>query len=79
MTTTVTASDVGKRVVNADRETVGYVVAVEDGTVYIDPDASLTDRLLSKRGWTDQSNDEYALQAAAITEITADVVHLARV
>ena len=78
MSITVTASDVGKRVVNTDRQTVGYVVAVEGETVYVDPDASLTDRHLSKLGWGDQNNDEYTLQATAIAEITAEEIKLGR-
>lgn len=46
----LTESDEGKRVIHGD-ETVGRVIAIEDGTPYVEPGPSITDTLLAKLGW----------------------------
>lgn len=67
--------DEGKRVVHGD-ETVGRVIAVEDGTPYVEPDPSITDTLLAKLGWADIEEETFRLQEVQIERVTDDAVHL---
>ncbi|WP_435361015.1 PRC-barrel domain containing protein [Haloarchaeobius sp. DFWS5] len=68
--------DEGKRVVNAEGETVGRIVDVRHGTAYVDPDPSVFDTIKSKLGWGDVDEDTYPLQKADVATVTDDEVRL---
>ena len=76
MRETITADDESKPVVNASGERVGRVVSVEDGVASVDPDPGLTETFLSMLGWAESQGDSYALQSAAVAEITDDEIRL---
>jgi hypothetical protein len=73
-----TDDDEGKKVINADGETVGLVSEVTHGTAYVDPDPGITDKLMSKLGWSDRDDDDYPLQENAVDRVDDDAVHLRR-
>lgn len=74
----ITEQDEGKRVVDTTGETVGVVAEVRDGTAYVDPDASLTDKLAAKLGWGDRDEDTYPVTTADIDTVTDDEIRLNR-
>lgn len=76
MRQTITDSDEGKRVVDADGHDVGRVTEIRHGTAYVDPDPSLTGTILSKLGWADTDEDDYPLQEDAVEDVTDDEVIL---
>lgn len=73
---TIDDSLVGKRVVSRDGDEIGIVSGVRSGTVYVDLDARIDDRLMAKLGWDDVSQTDYPLRAEDIVRVTADTVHL---
>jgi hypothetical protein len=75
---TLTESDIGKHVVNADGEDVGVVSNVDDGVGYVDPEPGLADRIRSRLGWGHTDEDDYPLKRSQIAEITEDEVRLRR-
>lgn len=76
--TRFTEEDVGSSVFDADREKIGVVVSVEDGTAYLDPEPSRTEELKAKLDWGDPEPDEdaYALRREWIDELNDDEVLL---
>lgn len=72
----ITDTDVGKRVVNADGETIGMISAVRSGTAYVDPDPGLGDRIRTRLGWEDVNADDYPLDETAIESVTDDEIRL---
>lgn len=75
--TTLTENDEGKRVVNARGDEVGRVVEVKRGSAYVNPDPSLTDKLMSKLGWGDGDDEgNYRLDETDIETVTDDEVRL---
>lgn len=66
----------GKRVVAETGEVVGMVSGVRSGTVYVDLDPSVSDRLLAKLGWDAVQETDYPLSRSAVRRITDDAVHL---
>ena len=78
MTPTLSPDDESKPVKNADRESVGRVIAVEDGTAAVDPEPGLTETFLSLLGWAevDAESDTYTLQSEAIAEVTDEEIRL---
>lgn len=75
MPSTVTDDDEGKKVVYDD-DTIGRVVEVEDGTVYVDPDPGVTEAVTSKLGWTDADADDVVLHEDSIVDVTDDAVRI---
>lgn len=75
---TITDSDEGKRVVNANGETIGMVSAVRSGTAYVDADPGLADRIRTTLGWEDVDADDYPLDEATVESITDDEIQLKR-
>jgi hypothetical protein len=73
-----TDDDEGKKVINADGETVGLVSEVTHGTAYVDPDPGIAEKLMSKLGWSDRDDDDYPLQESAVDRVDDDAVHLRR-
>lgn len=75
MAESVTGDDVGKPVVYED-DTIGRVVAYEDGDAYVDPDPSLADVVRSKLGRDCPHDDAFPLQPALVRAVTDDEVVL---
>ena len=77
--TTVTESDQGKVVKNADGETVGRVIEVKNNGAYVEPDPDLTDTIRSKLGWGgSDEEDTYRLDSSHIDTVTGDEIRLDR-
>lgn len=74
----VSDDDVGKTVVNARGEEVGIVSEVGAGTLYVDPDPTVAERVSSKLGWGDADDGSYPIEADRIAAVTDDEVRLAR-
>lgn len=77
MTTDITSDDEGKTVVRGDDE-LGRIVNVEQGTAYVDPDPGITDTIMSKLGWSDETerDETYPLAEDSVVEITSDEVRV---
>ncbi|MFB6179019.1 MAG: PRC-barrel domain containing protein [Halorientalis sp.] len=77
MPSEITSDDVGKAVVRGD-ETLGRVVSVEHDTAYVDPDPDITNTIMSKLGWSDETarEDTYPLSGDSVVEITSDELRL---
>ncbi|RRJ29692.1 PRC-barrel domain containing protein [Halocatena pleomorpha] len=71
----ITESDEGKSVVRDDT-TVGIVATVEHGTAYVEPDPSLTDKVMSQLGWKDIDEETFPLQDDEIADVTDDEIRL---
>ncbi|MFC4448664.1 PRC-barrel domain containing protein [Halorussus aquaticus] len=68
-------SDEGKPVVMGE-EKVGMITQVEGGTAYVDPDASITDKIKATLDWGDRDEDTYPLEESRVDAITDDEVRL---
>ena len=75
---TFTGDDEGKKVINADGETVGMITEVEHGTAYVDANPGLGEKLMAKLGWSDRDDDDYPLQENSVSRVDDDGVHLKR-
>lgn len=75
---TITEHDEGKRVVDADGETVGVIASVKNSTAYVDPDPGIADTIMSKLGWNSVEDEDYPLRRSRIEAITEDEVRLKR-
>jgi sporulation protein YlmC with PRC-barrel domain len=77
--TTLTDGDEGKRVVNARGDEVGRVIEVKRGVAHVDPDPGLTEKVMSKLGWSDEEDTEsYRLDGEYIEAVTSDALRLRR-
>ena len=74
--TNLTENDEGKKVVNAEGEEIGIVSGFRGGQAFVDPDPSITDKIMSKLGWQDADADDYALDEDHVEQITDDEIHL---
>jgi len=77
MTAEITQEDEGKPVVR-ENDTLGRIVNVEHGTAYVDPDPSVTDTIMSKLGWSDETkrDETYPLADKSVVEVTSDEVRV---
>ncbi len=75
-TVTITDDEIGKEVVDATGETVGMVTQVEQGTAFIDPHPSLTDRIKAALDWGDVDDDAYPLDETTVKRVTDDRIEL---
>ncbi|UPV76885.1 hypothetical protein M0R89_20675 (plasmid) [Halorussus limi] len=66
-------SDEGKRVVDETGEKVGEVIDVNDGVAFVDPHASLTEKVMSRLGF-DEDEEYYRLREDRIDRITDDEI-----
>ncbi|WP_115863903.1 PRC-barrel domain containing protein [Halorussus litoreus] len=55
-----TEADEGASVFDADREKIGVVTEVRDGTAYVEPHPSLTEEFAAKLDWGSHEADEDA-------------------
>ena len=74
--TRLTEQDEGKTVINADGEEVGIISGFRGGQAFVDPDPGITDKIMSKLGWQDADEDDYAREADHVEQVTDDEVHL---
>lgn len=74
--TTLTETDEGKKVLNHEGTEIGMITGFRGGKAYVDPDPGLTDSLMSKLGWSDVGDDDYAIENSSVERITDDEVHL---
>lgn len=73
----VTKDDEGKSVVNTYDEQIRIVSEVRAGTLYVDPNPGLTEKIKSSFGWGDADDDEtYPVEAEYIESITDDEVKI---
>lgn len=75
---TIMEKDEGKRVINADGDTIGLISGVRDGAAYIDPEPGISDQIMAKLGWEDIDEDHYRLYRSNIDTITDDEVRVKR-
>jgi len=73
---TIDEADEGKTVVNADGETIGTVVDVDNATAHVEPDPGVTDEIAADLGWGEADEDTYELDNDSIESITDDEIHL---
>lgn len=66
----------GKRVLTSDGEDLGTVASVRSGTMYVDLDPGIGDRVLARIGWDAATQTDYPLRTDEIERVTADTVHL---
>ncbi|MDQ2049188.1 PRC-barrel domain containing protein [Natronolimnohabitans sp. A-GB9] len=78
MCATFTEDDEGKRVVDADGETVGIIESVEAGTPHVAPDPGVTDTIKSKLGWGEADDETYRLDENNVESVTGDEVRIER-
>jgi hypothetical protein len=78
MAHTFTDDDEGKKVKNADGDTVGMITEVTHGTAYVDPDPGIGEKIMAKLGWSDRDDDDYPLQENTIDRVDDDAIHLKR-
>jgi len=74
--TELTEEDQGKNVVNAAGDDVGVISGFRGGQAYVDPDPGMTEKIMSSLGWADVDEDDYALEADQVAEVTDDEVRL---
>ena len=74
----VSEADEGKRVVDADGEEVGIISGYRGGRAYVDPDPSIADTIMSKLGWENIDEDDYAIEQSDVDTVTDDEVRLKR-
>lgn len=74
----VSDDDAGKSVVNTYGEEIGIVAEVRDGTLYVDPEPGMTEKISSKLGWGDADDDAYPIEADQIETITDDEVKISQ-
>ena len=67
--------DIGKTVTDHQGTEVGVVTGVEPDTVYVNPEAGITDRIKATLGWGDE-DDAYAIGADQIDRVDDDEVIL---
>lgn len=73
---TVTKNDEGKRVVDANGDTIGIISGVRNGKAYVDPDPGISEKILTKLGWENIDKGDYPLERSRIATITDDEIHL---
>jgi len=74
----LTASDEGKRVVNANGDKIGMLTEVRGETAYLDPDPGMTEKVKSMLDMTDADAGDFTISGTAIDTITDDEVRLRR-
>ncbi len=73
---TVTDEDVGKRVENHNGDQIGVAAAVEDDTVYVEPNPSIVDSIKATLGWETGADDVVPVNREVIGAVTPDAIRL---
>jgi len=76
MTATVTGSEEGKPVIDANGEQIATVERLEDGTALVDPKSEISPATTRALGWTDHDDDLVPLRQQSIDHITDESIHL---
>jgi hypothetical protein len=65
-----TDADEGSSVFDADRQKIGVVTEVRNGSAYVEPDPSLAEELKAKLDWGsyEADDDAFALDSDAVDE-----------
>lgn len=74
--TNLTEEDEGKRVINANGETIGMISGFRGGRAYVNPDPGVTDKVMSTLGWNNADEGDYVLESDHVERISNDEVHL---
>jgi len=74
----LTNAEEGKRVLNADGDTVGMVTSVDEktGKAYVNPDPNIAEKIMSRLGWDNVDEDSYTIEQHQIDSMTDDEIHL---
>ncbi|QLD91140.1 PRC-barrel domain containing protein [Natronomonas salina] len=67
-------ADQGKRVVDTHGEDLGMVSDVDGQTLYVEPDPSLTEKIMSTLHWREGDRDEMKVPGDRILRIDDEVV-----
>ena len=70
--------DQGKEVLNADGDTIGVITEISGQTAYVDPEGGMTDKIMSKLGWSGGDDEDFRLRSSSVERITDDAVYLRR-
>lgn len=73
-TVTFTDDDRGKDVVDEDGEAMGMVTAVGEDTLYVNPNPSLTEKLMVRLGWGETDEETYSIDEPQVRDITDDKI-----
>lgn len=76
MSTTLTESDQGKRIVAANGSDLGLIVEVRDGTPYVDADPNVLESVQAELDWGEPRSGAYPLPTADIAMVTDEEVRL---
>ncbi len=68
--------DVGKRVEDPGGTAIGYIVAVEGDTPYVEADPDLTDSIRAALGWRGDESEAVPIAPDAVETVTDDAVRL---
>lgn len=73
---TLSETDEGKTVVDADGTEIGMVTDVTADGIEVEPDPSLVDRVKATLDWGERSADAYRIDADRIDRITGTEIEL---
>jgi hypothetical protein len=73
---TISKSDEGKEVRDANGELLGLVTEIDGEQAYIDPDPDLIDGIRTLVNQGDADEDALSVHEEAIDEVTDDAIHL---
>lgn len=76
---TLSESDEGKQVVDADGQAIGVLSNVDGRTVQINPNHGFAAKIRATLNWGDDDEDTYSLSTDSIANVTDDEVRLERV
>lgn len=76
MSPRLSEDDVGKRVEDGSGMAIGYVVAVEDGTPFVETEPDLSDSIRAALGWSGDESEAVHLREDAVVGVTDDAVRL---
>ncbi len=66
----LSAEDEGKVLVDADGQTIGIVTSVEENTAFVNPEAGITDALLSAIGRGRTDDDAIVVEGDLVETVT---------
>jgi hypothetical protein len=72
-----TDRDVGKPIVDGDGNRIGRVAGVTGNRIEVEPDPGTLDRIASRFGWDDRTDDTHRIDADAVRRVTDGEVILA--
>lgn len=66
--------DEGKTVVDTEDREIGTVTGVEGDTMYVTPEASLTEKIKQKLDWADKQSEDLPVSSEFVSRIDDQVV-----